>query len=63
MSMTLQQRWRALKFAIKDQQKALAESPPATFLAALRAVLHARLQPLRDLAAAVAARRETLAET
>jgi hypothetical protein len=60
--MSLQQRWRALKFSIQDQRAKLAQAPPVAAVAAAVAALRARLQPLYDLAAALAAWQESLNE-
>lgn len=60
--MSLQQRLRALKFAVEDKKKALAAAPPVAALLAALAAIRAALQPLHDLAAALRARREAWTE-
>jgi hypothetical protein len=60
--MTLQQRWRALQFRIKDTQMAILHSPPLAALAAALAALRAKLQPLYAFAAACQARLDQLNE-
>jgi hypothetical protein len=60
--MSLQQRWRAFKFAVEDKKKELATAPPVAALLAALAAVRAALQPLYDLMEAFRIRREAYTE-
>lgn len=60
--MSLQQRWRALKFAVEDKKKELATLPPVTAIVNAIAAVRAALQPIFDAIVLLQKRWEVLGD-
>ncbi|PSC67869.1 putative magnesium transporter NIPA9 isoform A [Micractinium conductrix] len=61
--LSLQQRWRAVKFALKEATQQLGHLPPVAALLAAMGALNARMQPLYDAWAVVKRKEEDLLES